>query len=364
METVVMRPVFWRGKRVFITGHTGFKGAWLSLWLRQLGAEVSGYALAPPTRPSLFEAAGVAQDMESFIGDVRDLDALRGRMRAFRPEVVMHLAAQSLVRHSYAEPVETYATNVMGTVNCLEAVRACEGVRAAIMVTSDKCYENREGARGYREDDPMGGRDPYSSSKGCAELVTAAYRASFFGAAGHGAAVASVRAGNVIGGGDWAADRLIPDIMRAAEWGRPVVIRNPDAVRPWQHVLEPLGGYLRLAERLFEQGQAFAEGWNFGPRDEDCRPVSWIVERLAAEWGEGLRWQADAAKQPHEAKTLTLDSAKARARLGWSPRWELATTLRSIVRWHKAHRDGGSAREATLAQIVEYSKAPQPVPAR
>lgn len=351
---MVIRPGFWRGKRVFLTGHTGFKGSWLALWLQSLGAEVAGYALAPATQPSLFELAGVAKGMRSTLGDVRDLEALRRAVTEFRPEIVLHLAAQSLVRQSYAQPVETYATNVMGTVHLLEAVRCCDSVRAAIVVTSDKCYENREWPWSYRENEPMGGRDPYSSSKGCAELATAAWRASFFGPGGHAAAVASVRAGNVIGGGDWAADRLIPDIMRAAVAGAPVAIRNPDSIRPWQHVLEPLAGYLILAERLFEHGAEFAEGWNFGPRDEDCRPVSWIVERLAREWGDGLRWKADSGERPHEAHFLKLDSSKAIARLGWAPRWDLATALDSIVRWHKAHHAGADMRAVVLGQVNDY----------
>lgn len=355
MEGLVIRGEFWRGRRVFLTGHTGFKGSWLSLWLQSLGAEVAGYALAPATRPSLFELARVAEGMRSTLGDIRDLGSLRDDLEAFRPEVVFHLAAQSLVRRSYAEPVETYATNVMGTVNLLEAVRQLPTVRAAVVVTSDKCYENREWEWGYRENEPMGGRDPYSSSKGCAELVTAAYRASFFARGGHSAAVASVRAGNVIGGGDWAEDRLIPDILRASEKGRPVSIRNPASIRPWQHVLEPLSGYLMLAERLVENGAQFAGAWNFGPREEDCRPVSWVVERLAEHWDGGLRWETAPGTQPHEARSLKLDSSKAMRRLGWRPRWDLATALASIARWHRAHRAGGDARAAVLDQIGEYT---------
>jgi CDP-glucose 4,6-dehydratase len=357
VEGVVSPSLFWRGKRVFMTGHTGFKGSWLALWLQSLGAVVSGYALAPATRPSLFELAKIGAGMQSILGNVQDLGSLRGAMTAARPDVVFHLAAQSLVRLSYAEPVDTYATNVMGTVNVLEAARACDTVRAMVVITSDKCYENRELDRGYREDEPMGGRDPYSSSKGCAELATAAYRASFFAPGGaHRAAVASARAGNVIGGGDWAADRLVPDIMRAAQAGEPVRIRNPGAIRPWQHVLEPLRGYLLLAERLWEEGGRFAEGWNFGPHDADCQPVSWIVERLAAAWGEGLTAERDRGEHPREARSLRLDSAKAIAHLGWAPRWDLAEALDSIVAWHKAHRDGADMRAVTLAQIDAYMK--------
>ena len=346
-----MRPDFWRGRRVLVTGHTGFKGSWLSLWLQSVGAEVTGYALAPATDPSLFELAGVARGMDSIIGDVRDLGALRKAVAKARPEIVLHLAAQAVVRQSYEEPAETYATNVMGTVHLLEAARACADLRAVVVVTSDKCYENRDLERGYREDDPMGGRDPYSSSKGCAELVTAAYRASFFAG---GAAVASARAGNVIGGGDWTRDRLIPDIVKAIGAGEPVAIRNPDAVRPWQHVLEPLSGYLVLSEKLFDDGVAYAEAWNFGPADRDARPVRWVVECLAREWGAGLRWDIDGREHPHEARYLTLDSSKAIARLGWRPRWSLEAALASIVAWHKAHRSGADMRSVVLGQIRDY----------
>ncbi len=361
LEGMVMEPRFWRGKRVFITGHTGFKGGWLSLWLQRLGAEVSGFALPPATDPNLFELAGVSEGMSSVIGDVTDIAALRSAIERSRPEVVFHLAAQSVVRLSYERPVETYATNVIGTVNLLECLRSCESVRAAIVVTSDKCYENREWVWGYRENEPMGGHDPYSSSKACAELVTAAYRAAFFAPGGAGAsavAVASARAGNVIGGGDWTKDRLIPDIMRSIASGRPVPIRNPGAVRPWQHVLEPLGGYLTLAERMLADGSAFAEAWNFGPADQDSRPVSWIVNRLAQEWGPEVRWEIERAVQPHEAHYLKLDSAKAAARLGWTPRWNLDTALRRITFWYKAYLAGEDLRRVTENQIQEYSAAP------
>ncbi len=354
-------PAFWSGKRVLLTGHTGFKGGWLGLWLQSLGAEVQGFALAPPEGPSLFEAARVAEGMASAIGDIRDLAAVRRVVAASRPEIVFHLAAQPLVRQSYAEPVETYATNVMGTVHVLEALRGAAGVRVVVCVTTDKCYENREWPWGYREDEPMGGHDPYSSSKGCAELVASAYRRSFLQDAG--IAMATARAGNVIGGGDWATDRLVPDVLRAFELGEPVVIRHPDSTRPWQHVLEPLAGYLALAQRLWEDGAAVAEGWNFGPRDEDARPVRWIVERLAAAWGEGARWQSDGAAHPHEAHFLKLDISKARARLGWQPRWRLDEALARIVDWHRAWRAGDDARTLCLRQIDQYSQelnAPAP----
>ncbi len=345
---------FWRGKRVLITGHTGFKGGWLALWLKSLGAEVSGYALAPDTHPSLFESVGLrGAGIDHRLGDIRDLAALRAAMKAIRPEVVFHLAAQSLVRRSYTEPAETYATNVMGTVNLLEAVRQEPSAHAVVVVTSDKCYENRERDEGYRESEPMGGRDPYSSSKGCAELVTAAYRASYFE---KGAAVASVRAGNVIGGGDWAPDRLIPDLCRAAKAKRAVRIRNPHAVRPWQHVLDPLAGYLQLAERLCTDGAKFAQAWNFGPADRDARPVSEVLDRVTKLWGDGLRWEPDAGGHPHEAGLLRVDSTKARGELGWRPRLDLDQALQWTVDWYKADFAGKDMGEFTAAQIAAYGK--------
>lgn len=343
---------FWRGRRVFLTGHTGFKGAWLSLWLQSMGADVTGFALAPPTSPSLFELARVASGMRSLTGDVRDPQAVTGAMRAAAPDVVIHMAAQSLVRPSYADPVETYATNVMGTVHVLDATRHVPGVRAAVIVTSDKCYENREWVWGYRETEAMGGFDPYSSSKGCAEIVTAAYRASYFDG-GRGPAVASARAGNVIGGGDWAVDRLVPDAMRAFERDERLVVRNPAAVRPWQHVLEPLSGYLLLAEALAE-GKPVATGWNFGADDGQSRPVSWVADRLVALWGGRAAWAHDARHQPHEAMTLRLDSSKARHELGWRPALSLDTALEWTVAWYRAPRRGEDLRDLSLAQIARY----------
>ncbi|UUX96776.1 CDP-glucose 4,6-dehydratase [Aquabacterium sp. J223] len=345
-------PAFWQGKRVFLTGHTGFKGSWLSLWLQSLGAELQGFALAPPTSPSLFEQARVAEGMTSHIGDIRDAEALTASMAAFRPDIVLHMAAQPLVRLSYQEPVTTYATNVMGTVHLLEAVRRAGSVRAVVNVTTDKCYDNREWVWGYREDEPMGGHDPYSNSKGCAELVSAAYRKSFLAPAG--IALATARAGNVIGGGDWAADRLVPDVLRALEKRLPVQIRNPHAIRPWQHVLEPLSGYLVLAQRLFGQGQDAAEGWNFGPRDEDARPVQWIVEHLCDSWGDGATWTLQPGDHPHEATFLKLDISKARQRLQWAPRWSLETALKRITDWHQAWLDGQDVRSLCLNQITRY----------
>jgi CDP-glucose 4,6-dehydratase len=354
--TTAVDPAFWQGKRVFLTGHTGFKGGWLSLWLQRLGAQVQGYALAPEGAHNLFTEARVAEGMASTFGDIRDLAGLQAALGAFRPDIVIHMAAQPLVRLSYAQPVETYATNVMGTVHLLEAVRQTAGVRAVVNVTTDKCYENREWAWGYREDEPMGGHDPYSNSKGCAELVSSAYRRSFFAAGGP--ALATARAGNVIGGGDWATDRLVPDILRAFEKGEPVVIRNPHSTRPWQHVLEPLSGYLALAQRLWDEGAAFAEGWNLGPRDEDARPVQWIVERLVDQWGDGARWQLDGSQHPHEAHYLKLDISKARARLGWQPRWRLAEALDHIVTWHRAWLAGEDVRALCLRQIDQYTDTP------
>jgi CDP-glucose 4,6-dehydratase len=347
---------FWRDRRVLITGHTGFKGAWLSLWLQLLGARVTGFSVDVPTQPSLYELARVGESMESVVGDVRDPEALAGAMHAAEPEIVMHLAAQSLVRRSFVEPRQTYETNVMGTVNVLDAVRLHgRGVRAIVNVTSDKCYENREWEWGYREHEPMGGFDPYSSSKGCSELVTDAFRRSFF-ASVDGPRLASARAGNVIGGGDWGEDRLVPDIMRAALAGEPVRIRNPNSIRPWQHVLNPLDGYLVLAQALWEAPEP-AEGWNFGPVEEDARPVGWIVQRIAARWPEELRSVQDDGPHPHEARYLKLDSAKARSRLGWRPVLGLEETLDSIVDWYRELRGGADMRTVTLGQIERFCRA-------
>jgi CDP-glucose 4,6-dehydratase len=343
----------WRGRRVFVTGHTGFKGGWLCLLLAELGAEVTGFALPPATEPNLFDSAGVGATVTSVIGDVRDAQAVQAAVAAARPEIVFHLAAQPLVRYSYDHPVETYATNVMGTVHVLEAARQIGGVRAIVAVTSDKCYENREWVWPYRESDPLGGHDPYSSSKGAAELVIAAYRRSYFDA-GCGPALASVRAGNVIGGGDWSADRLIPDLVRAFEGGTAPVIRSPQAVRPWQHVLEALGGYVMIADRLLAGDAAFAEAWNFGPAEDDTRPVGWIVDRLAQAWGVDARYDDWAGPIPHEAGLLKLDTAKVRAALGWRPVMGLAQAIDSIVAWHKAFGAGEDARDRTLGQIRDY----------
>ncbi|MDO8772042.1 MAG: CDP-glucose 4,6-dehydratase [Burkholderiaceae bacterium] len=352
-----MNPAFWHGKRVLLTGHTGFKGSWLSLWLQSMGAQVVGYALAPPTNPSLFEIGEVAHGMTSVLGDIRDLAKLQAVFAEHRPEIVIHMAAQPLVRYSYQNPVETYSTNVMGTVHLLEAVRNTPGVKAVVNITTDKCYENREWVWGYRENEPMGGFDPYSNSKGCAELVSAAYRSSFFNAnnyAQHGVATATVRAGNVIGGGDWAQDRLIPDILAAFEQGHKVEIRNPNAIRPWQHVMEPLRGYLTLAEKLFEHGPSFGEGWNFGPNDEDAKPVGWIVDQMAELWGLDAHWQIDTGEHPHEAHYLKLDISKARSRLDWHPALRLKDALALIIDWSKQRDAGANMRQLTLAQLQAY----------
>lgn len=358
MENMEITPSFWANKRVLLTGHTGFKGSWLSLWLQRWGADIVGYALEPPTQPSLFELAHVEQGMESVIGDVRDQAGLQAVCARFRPEIVFHLAAQPLVRDSYRLPVETYATNVMGTVHLLESVRQTGGVRVVVNITSDKCYENREWIWGYRETEPLGGHDPYSNSKGCAELVTSAYRNSFFNSTDfqhHGVALASARAGNVIGGGDWARDRLIPDIIKAFLAGRPVTIRNPHAIRPWQHVLDPLCGYLGLAEKLWRQGPEYAEGWNFGPDDDDAKPVAWIVERLVSWWGEQACWRLDEGDHPHEAHYLKLDCSKAKLRLDWRTRWSLEQALSKTVDWYKAYAAHEDLRAVTIAQISSYA---------
>lgn len=345
---------FWQDKKVFLTGHTGFKGSWLALWLHSLGAEVTGYALEPPTEPSLFEQARIGELVNSVLGDIRDAQQLQDAMQAAQPEIVFHLAAQSLVRESYQNPVETYSTNVMGTVNLLEAVCHCSTVKAVVNVTTDKCYENREWHWGYRENEPMGGHDPYSNSKGCSELVTSAYRQSFL--SDKGIAVASARAGNVIGGGDWAVDRLIPDFLRAIDAGETLVVRSPHAIRPWQHVLEPLSGYLTLAERLYRDGEEFATAWNFGPADEDARTVSWILDTLK-EIRSDVSWKCDDSPQPHEAHYLKLDSSKARTLLGWSPRWLLEIALEKVFDWHEVWHRKDDVRAVTLRQIEEYQKA-------
>jgi CDP-glucose 4,6-dehydratase len=349
-------PDFWRGRTVLLTGHTGFKGSWLALWLQQLGARVSGFSSGVPTDPSLFELARVGEGMQSIEGDIRDPDAITAAVASETPEIVIHMAAQSLVRPSFIEPRETYETNVMGTVNVLDAVRAAgDGVHVVVNVTSDKCYENREWEWGYREDEPMGGHDPYSSSKGCAELVTTAFRRSFF-AAPDGTRLASARAGNVIGGGDWGKDRLVPDIMRAALAGEEVHVRNPNSIRPWQHVLNPLSGYLVLAQALWDSPE-HACAWNFGPPEEDARPVGWIVERAGRLWSQDLRSVLDEGLHPHEARYLKLDSSRARARLGWRPLLTLDAALEATVAWYGRLQAGEDMRAVTLGQIETFQYA-------
>ena len=348
---------FWKGKRVFVTGHTGFKGAWLSLWLQHLGAKVHGFALPPATEPNLFELAAVAGGMTSGIGDVRDTMALRAAVKQCRPEVVFHLAAQALVSEGYADPVATYATNVMGTVNLFDAIRHTSGVHAIVNITSDKCYENREWAWPYREDDALGGHDPYANSKACAELVTAAYRDSFFSANAEKSetpAIATARAGNVIGGGDWSRDRLVPDLIRAFVAGKPALLRQPKAVRPWQHVLEPLAGYLLLAQQLGEGRRDHASAWNFGPSEADHRGVAYVAERIAALWAETARCEIDSGSFPYETQLLRIDASKARQKLGWTPRWNLDQTLEYTTSWYRAWHDGRTMRDETVAQINAY----------
>lgn len=351
---------FWKDKRVFLTGHTGFKGGWLSLWLASMGAKVTGYALAPNTLPSFFEVAKVAGDLEqSHIADVRDLDLLKKVMASAQPEIVIHMAAQPLVRYSYVNPVETYATNVMGTVNVLESIRMLDCVRAVVIVTTDKCYENQEWAWGYRESEPMGGHDPYSSSKGCAELVTSAYRQSYFPPetfTKHHVAIASARAGNVIGGGDWSEDRLIPDAIKAFEKNEALMIRNPLATRPWQHVLEPLSGYLVLAQALYERGAQFDGAWNFGPSDEDARPVQEVINLLIKAWKSDAIWKQEMGAQPHEAHSLKLDCSKARQYLAWTPKWGLEQAIEKIAQWQQAHQAQLDMHAVSLEQIKRYQQ--------
>jgi CDP-glucose 4,6-dehydratase len=355
----MLNRAFWKGRKVFLTGHTGFKGSWLSLWLNALGADVTGYALEPPTQPNLYQQAHVSDSLRSIVGDIRDFDRLKSALAKNRPDVVLHLAAQSVVRRGYEDPIETYSSNVMGTVHLFEAVRQLKQSCVVVNVTSDKCYVNREWVWGYREDEPFGGRDPYSNSKGCAELVTTAYRESFFPAASlnqHGIALGSARAGNAIGGGDWTTDQLIPDLMRAFLTGKPCLIRNPSATRPWQFVLEPLRGYLMLAERLASDGCSYASGWNFGPADADAKPVGWIADELVRLWGDHAGWTRDGATHPSEAHALKLDASKAKASLGWHPVLPLEQALRWIVEWYRAFHENANLRHSTENQIARYQE--------
>jgi CDP-glucose 4,6-dehydratase len=360
LESVAVTPAFWKRRRVLVTGHTGFKGAWLALWLARLGASTVGYALRPPTAPSLFELARVAASMRSIEGDIRDRGRLHEVTREAAPEIVFHLAAQSLVRQSYQDPVGTFEVNVTGTIHLLEACRPVSGVRAIVIVTSDKCYEESAAGSPHRETDPLGGHDPYAASKACAEIASAAYRRSFFSANGASAALATARSGNVIGGGDWAPDRLMTDLIGAFASGRTARLRNPGATRPWQHVLDPIAGYLTLAERLHEQGGRFAEAWNFGPQPSSAADVRTVADRVAALWGGGAAWEREGEPQPREAPILELDAAKARERLGWAPRLDLDAALAWTVSWYRSLRDGGDARELTEHQIERYMEGRVP----
>lgn len=352
MDRRQINPEFWRNKRVLLTGHTGFKGSWLSLWLQSMGVILRGVALDTPTTPSLFIEANVINNMDHQVADIRDYNTVYALVTEFKPEIIIHMAAQPLVRLSYQQPIETYATNVMGTVHVLEAAKHSGTVRAIVNITTDKCYENNEWVWGYRENEPMGGHDPYSSSKGCAELVSTAYRNSFLKQ--KNIAMATARAGNVIGGGDWALDRLVPDVLRALEHQRPALIRNPLATRPWQHVLEPLAGYLLLAESLYNEGQAYAEGWNFGPHEDDAKPVEWIVEQLCRAWGNSATWAIQPGEHPHEANYLKLDISKAKSQLQWHPKWSLLTSLHLITEWHQAWLSKENMQQFCLQQIFQY----------
>jgi CDP-glucose 4,6-dehydratase len=354
----MLNHAFWKGRNVLVTGHTGFKGSWLCLWLDALGAKATGLALDPPTQPNLFQQAGIASSIRSALVDVRDFPRLKAAVAECHPEVVIHMAAQSVVRRGYEDPIETYSSNVMGTVHLFEALRQLKRSCTVVNVTSDKCYENREFLWGYRENEPMGGHDPYSNSKGCAELVTSAFRDSYFppeSLVQHGVALASARAGNAVGGGDWTSDQLIPDLMRAFLAGRPCEIRNPCATRPWQFVLEPLHGYLMLAERLSEHAPKFASGWNFGPADSDARPVSWIADKLARSWGDNASWRRDETVHPHEAHFLKLDASKAKALLNWHPVLPLNQALEWIVEWYRGYQAGADLRRLTYSQIERYA---------
>lgn len=352
LEGMVMDHQFWKGKKVLITGHTGFKGSWLSVWLQGKGADVIGLSLSPPSDPNLFELARVSDGMVSIHGDIRNIDEVSAVIDGYRPEIIFHMAAQALVRHSYEAPLETYATNIMGTVNILEAVRLSDAVRVVVNITSDKCYQNKEWYWGYREDEPLGGKDPYSSSKGCAELVISSYRESYF-SENNNVMVSSVRAGNVIGGGDWGTDRLVPDVIKAFLDKRTALIRFPNAIRPWQHVLEPLNGYLMLAEKMW-RGNEFSTAWNFGPNDSDAKPVSWIADKLTHLWGNGAAWIKDSNQHPHEANYLKLDCSKAKKLLNWMPILDIETALEWVVKWYRAFQDSRDMRQVTESEIEHY----------
>ncbi len=359
---------FWRGKKVFITGHTGFKGSWLCLWLHSLGADVTGFSLDPPTEPSLFKLCNIKELTTTIIGDIRNSEALSSALIAADPEIVFHMAAQPIVRASYQNPIETYETNVMGTIHLFEAVRKAvdrkKTIKAVVNITSDKCYENKEWDWGYREIDPLGGYDPYSNSKACSELVTSSFRSSFFNPKSyhlHGVALASARAGNVIGGGDWAADRLVPDCIRALLKGQEIDVRNPNAIRPWQHVLDPLSGYLLLAQKLCLEGVVYAEGWNFGPRDDDTKSVEWIVKKICNKWEPVAPYQIKKGHYEHEAHFLKLDCSKSKQKLEWSPRWNLDHAIEKVLEWTRAYMNQQSLRDICLKQIKEYNNTQEEV---
>lgn len=352
-----MNDDFWRGKKVFLTGHTGFKGSWLSLWLHSLGAEVTGYSLEPPTQPSLFELCNIREKINSIVGDIRDLDKLERTLMKADPDIIIHMAAQPLVRESYIDPLETYSTNIMGTVNLFEAIRKCKRVRAVINVTTDKVYNNKEWVWGYRETEQLGGYDPYSNSKACSELITSAYRNSYFNPhdyCTHGIVIATARAGNVIGGGDWARDRLLPDCIGALLDKRRIVVRNPFSIRPWQHVLEPLSGYLTLAERMYSEGPLYGDCWNFGPKNEDAKPVEWIVKQLCEKWGAKATYEVDANHHPHEAHYLKLDCSKANIEIQWFPKWDIGIALDKIIDWTREYQSNSEMSKVCLQQIKEY----------
>ncbi|MCD6298466.1 MAG: CDP-glucose 4,6-dehydratase [Deltaproteobacteria bacterium] len=353
---------FWNNKKVFITGHTGFKGVWISLWLDLLGAKVTGYALGPPTEPNLFDLCNLQKYIYSVNGNILDHKSLTDALLEAKPEIVIHMAAQAIVQESYENPVATYYVNVLGTVNLLEAVRSCKSVKTVINVTTDKCYENKERECGYKENDPLGGFDPYSGSKACSEIVTSSYRDSFFNPKEydrHGVSTATVRSGNVIGGGDWARDRLIPDCIRSLSRREKIIIRNPDSIRPWQHVLEPLRGYLMLARKLYERGLQYNGAWNFGPADEDAKSVRWIVETLCSKWNINHRnsYKIDEGRRWHEANSLKLDCSKAKSGLGWHPKWNLETAIDKLIEWTKAYHGNCDVRELCLLQIEDYTKS-------
>ena len=354
-----MNSQFWKNKKVLVTGHTGFKGSWLSLWLQKLDADVIGFSKSIPTKPSLYQLAHVEDGMESIIGDIKNLKEITKIIQKHKPEIIIHMAAQSLVQESYKDPIETYATNIFGTINVMQAIRNLDFVRVLINVTSDKCYENRSLERGYNENDPMGGFDPYSSSKGCAEIVTSSFRNSFFNIKEyekHRTAIASVRAGNVIGGGDWAENRIIPDIIKGILEKKKIKIRNPEAIRPWQFVLEPLNGYLLLAEKLWHEGKTFSEGWNFGPEYDDVKKVSWVAKKLLKLWNTDIKLDYTKEKFNHEEKILKLDCTKVKEKLGWHPKMNLEVGLKFVVEWYKQYELGNNMKEVTENQIMEYNK--------